>query len=145
MNYDKNNIFAKILRNELPCFKVYEDDHTLAFLDIMPQLEGHTLVIPKEPAVTIYDLSDQAALACMRTVQIVGRAVEKAMNFNGSTVFQHNGEKAGQSVPHFHFHIFPGSIFKTNLLKGHASELADPNDLEVIASKIRSKIESPAS
>lgn len=142
MKYDENNVFAKILRGEAPCFKLYEDEYTLAFLDIMPQLDGHTLVIPKEPAVTIYDLSDQAALACIRTVKLIGRALENAMDFNGSTVFQHNGEKAGQSVPHFHFHLWPGSIFDIGIIKGHASELADPVSLERIASKIRACIDN---
>ncbi len=132
-NYDNNNIFARILKGEAPAVKVYEDELTLAFMDLMPQTDGHVLVIPKESAVTIYDLSDEASLACMRTVKLVGKAVEKAMGINGSTVFQHNGKVAGQSVPHLHFHVFPGSLFG---LKGHASEFADINHLESIAAKI---------
>ena len=139
--YDNNNIFAKILREELPCIKVYEDEYTLAFMDIMPQMEGHTLVIPKASAVNIYDLSDEAALACMRTVKLIGSAVEKAVGFSGSTVFQHNGEKAGQTVPHFHFHVLPGSILDASSIKGHALELANPDDLKVMAAKIMSCIE----
>ena len=79
-NYDENNIFAKILRGEAPSIKVYEDEHTLAFMDIMPQTDGHVLVIPKEKATTIYDLSDTASLACMRTIQKVGKAVQLAMS-----------------------------------------------------------------
>lgn len=139
--YDQNNIFAKILKGELPCIKVYEDELTMAFMDIMPQMEGHTLVIPKEPAITIYDLTDAAALACMRTVKLVGSAVEKAVNSTGSTVFQHNGKKTGQTVPHFHFHILPGSILDANAIKGHATEQATPEDLKAIADKIISCIE----
>ena len=131
--YDNNNIFAMILRGDVPCIKVFEDEHTLAFMDVMPQTEGHTLVIPKESAQTIYDLSDAAASASMRTVQIVGKAVEKAMGVNGSTVFQHNGVEAGQTVPHFHFHVFPGSLLG---LKAHATEMADQNALKVTANKI---------
>ena len=69
MAYDTNNIFAKILRGEIPCIKVYEDAHTLAFMDIMPQVDGHTLVIPKESATTLFELSDEAAAACMATVR----------------------------------------------------------------------------
>lgn len=134
--YDNNNVFAQILRGEAPCFKVYEDEMTLAFMDIMPQLEGHTLVIPKEPAITIYDLSDEAALALIRTVRLVGPAVEKAMGVGGSTLFQLNGVEAGQTVPHIHFHILPGSVFQARGLKGHASEMADPADLQRIAARI---------
>jgi histidine triad (HIT) family protein len=140
--YDSNNIFAKILREELPCIKVYEDEYTLAFMDIMPQMEGHTLIIPKESAITIYDLTDEAALACMRTVKLIGTAVEKAVGFIGSTVFQHNGEHAGQTVPHFHFHVLPGSILDASSIKGHALELANPDDLERMAAKIIKCIEN---
>ena len=135
--YDDNNVFAKILRGEAPCIKVYEDEQTLAFMDIMPQTEGHTLVVPKEPATTIFDLSDAAALACMKTVQKIGKAVQQAMGARGSTVFQHNGREAGQTVAHFHFHVFPGSLLG---LKGHAVELADPEELNQAASKIRAAL-----
>lgn len=140
LKYDNANIFAKILRGEAPCIKVHEDDCTLAFMDIMPQVEGHTLVIPKEPASSLFDLSDSASLACMRAVKIVAKAVELAMGVKGSTVFQHNGKEAGQTVPHFHFHIFPGSIFNASGIKGHAVEMADPAELELVAEKIRAFI-----
>ena len=133
LKYDNDNIFAKVLTGKLPSIKIYEDDNTLVIMDIMPQIEGHILVIPKEQAITIYDLSDEACLACMKTVQVVGKALQKAMNANGTTILQQNGEKAGQSIPHFHFHIFPGSILA---LKGHAVELADTQKLEHTASKI---------
>lgn len=133
VKYDHSNIFAKILRGEMPCIKVYEDQHTLAFMDIMPQKPGHTLVIPKESAVTIYDLSDEACLSCMKTVKIVGKSIEKAMKSDGTTILQLNGVSAGQSVPHFHFHIFPGS---PKDLKGHAVELEDAQKLKQVADKI---------
>ncbi len=136
MKYDNNNIFAKILRGEAPCIKVYEDEHTLAFMDIMPQMDGHTLVIPKEPAETLYDLSETAALACMKTVQRVGKAVENAMEVQGTTLFQHNGQSVGQTVPHFHFHILPGPIFSAKGIKGHAIEPAPPETLQLFANKI---------
>ena len=77
MSYDSNNIFAKILRGEIPCIKLYEDAHTLASMDIMPQAEGHALVIPKEPAVTLFELSDAAAQACLATVRKIGNAQKK--------------------------------------------------------------------
>lgn len=137
-SYDDNNIFAKIIRNEAPCIKVYEDEQTIAFMDIMPQTDGHVLVIPKFAAETVYDLSDEAALACMKVVRIVGKAIEKAMGIEGSTVFQHNGKVAGQTVPHFHFHLFPGSFAG---LKGHAAEMGNPEELQVIAEKIKACIE----
>ncbi len=133
ISYDNDNIFAKILRDEIPCIKVFEDTHTLAFMDVMPQTDGHVLVIPKEQANTLYELSDEATLACIKTVKHVGKAVQKAMQINGSTVFQHNGKDAGQTVPHFHIHILPGSLFG---IKGHAAEFADPDKLQVIAEKI---------
>lgn len=140
MEYDNNNIFAKIIRGEAPCIKVFEDEATLAFMDVMPQTDGHTLVIPKEAAMTLYDLSDSASLACVRTVKLVGKAIEKAIGINGSTVFQHNGKVAGQSVPHFHFHILPGSLFR---VRGHAVEFADQNELKKTAAKIIECIEEP--
>lgn len=137
-SYDQENIFAKILRGEAPCVKVHEVEHALAFMDVMPQTDGHVLVIPKEPSETIYDLSDEASLACMKLVQIVGKAVEKAMGVEGTTIFQLNGKAAGQTVPHFHFHVLPGSL---SGLKGHASEFADPDTLVEIAEKIKSYID----
>ncbi|MEW5008506.1 MAG: HIT family protein, partial [Cycloclasticus sp.] len=82
---------------------------------------------------TLYELSDEAALACIKTVKRVGKAVQQAMNINGSTVFQHNGKDAGQTVPHFHIHILPGSLFG---IKGHAAEFADPDELKITAEKI---------
>jgi len=132
-SYDNDNIFAKILREEIPCITIFEDEHTLAFMDVMPQTDGHVLVISKEPASTLYELSDEAALACIKTVKNVGQAVQKAMKINGSTVFQHNGKDAGQTVPHFHIHVIPGSLFG---IKGHAAEFADPEKLQAIAEKI---------
>ena len=133
ISYDENNVFAKILAGKMPCIKVYEGQHSLAFMDIMPQTQGHVLVISKEPAVTIYDLSHEAALACMQTLQTVGKALEKAMNVDGSSVFQLNGKVAGQSVPHFHFHIIPGSLLN---LTGHAETVEDKDKLQSIANKI---------
>ena len=136
MSYDNDNIFAKILREELPCIKVYEDDHTLSFMDIMPQMPGHTLVIPKQAATTIYELSDEAALACMKSVKLVGKAVEQAMGVNGTTLFQLNGTEAGQTVPHVHFHILPGSMLNSSAVKGHAAEMGDMAEIQQIADKI---------
>lgn len=134
MNYDDDNIFAKILRNEIPCVKVFEDQDTLAFMDVMPQAEGHTLVIPKEKATTLLDLSEQSAANLINKVQRISKAVKKATNADGITLFQLNGEAAGQTVPHIHFHILPGSILGA---RTHASNMADLSDLELVAEKIR--------
>ena len=138
MAYDQNNIFAKILRDEIPCNKVYEDDATLAFMDIMPQADGHTLVIPKEPAVTLLELSSESAANLIQKVQLVAQAVKDGMQADGITLFQLNGEAAGQTVPHIHFHILPGNIMTA---RAHAKVSAAPQDIEAAAAKIRAKLE----
>ena len=134
MSYDSNNIFAKILRGEIPCIKLYEDARTLAFMDIMPQAEGHALVIPKEPAVTLFELSDAAAQACMATVRKIGNAQKKGLGAEGIVLMQLNGEGAGQTVPHSHIHVIPGSI--ADLRRPHATHMADPAHLKTVADKI---------
>lgn len=138
MAYDSDNVFAKMLRGEIPAIKVYEDDDTLAFMDIMPQAEGHTLVIPKQPAETLFDLSDDAASAWMRSVRKVSAAVKQAFNAPGIVLFQLNGKGAGQTVPHVHFHIIPGSI--ADLRKPHGSQLADSDKLQAQAERIRAAL-----
>ncbi len=100
-------IFSKILRGEIPCHKVYEDDHVLAFLDVNPVSQGHTLVIPKEPAETIDKLSDDAAAAIGRVLPRISRAVLAATGAKAFNVLQNNGPAAHQSVFHVHFHIIP--------------------------------------
>ena len=135
MSYDTNNVFAKILRGEIPSFKVYEDEHTLCFMDIMPQAEGHALVIPKESATTIFELSDAAAGACMSTVRKVGEAMKKGLGAEGIVLMQLNGPEAGQTVPHFHIHVIPGSI--ADLRRPHGTNMADPARLQALADKIK--------
>lgn len=134
MAYDTNNIFAKILRGEIPSIKLYEDELTLAFMDIMPQTDGHALVIPKEPATTIFELSDAAAVACMATVRRIGNAQKKGLGAEGVVLMQLNGPEAGQTVPHFHIHVIPGSI--ADLRKPHATVMADRAHLLGLAEKI---------
>ncbi|MBL8446979.1 MAG: HIT family protein [Zoogloeaceae bacterium] len=134
MSYDPQNVFARILRGELPCVRVYEDAATLAFLDIMPQTEGHTLVLPKEPAATLLDLSPEAAAATIQTTQKVARAVQVAVGAEGLLISQFNGAAAGQTVPHVHFHILPR--WEGTRLKAHAREKADPDQLELLAERI---------
>jgi histidine triad (HIT) family protein len=137
--YDPNNIFAKILRGDAPCFKVYEDDMTLSFMDVMPQAEGHTLVIPKFPAENLFDLDPEYAGAMAKTVQRIAPAVKKAFNVPGILVAQLNGAEAGQTVFHIHTHILPR---RNGIdLKLHAREMADFKELESQAEKIRALIE----
>lgn len=102
-------IFAKIIRGEIPCHKVYEDAHVLAFLDVNPICRGHTLVVPKEPAVTLGELSDDASAALGRALPRICRAIQKATGAPGYNLLQNNGACAGQVVMHVHFHITPRS------------------------------------
>jgi len=102
-----DTIFGKILRGELPCHKVYEDDRVLAFLDINPQSRGHTLVIPKEPAVTLDELTDESAAAIGRALPRISRAILAATGARDFNVLQNNGAAANQAVFHVHFHIIP--------------------------------------
>jgi histidine triad (HIT) family protein len=138
MPYDPNNVFAKILRGEIPSIKVYEDDKTFAFMDVMPQADGHVLVIPKESAENIFDLSPEGAAALIETTQKVAKAVKKGLGVSGLMVAQLNGRDAGQSVFHVHFHIIPrsGGID----LKLHAREMANPDTLKAIAEKIKAAL-----
>lgn len=102
-----DTIFTKILRGEIPCHKVYEDPHVLAFLDIFPLARGHTLVIPKEPAATLDQLSEEAAAALGRALPRICRVVIRATNCTAYNVLQNNGPAAHQAVHHVHFHIIP--------------------------------------
>jgi histidine triad (HIT) family protein len=135
MAYDPNNIFARILRGEIPCHKVYEDDNTLAFMDIMPQADGHTLVVPKTPGENIFDLPAEALAAAMRTTQLIAVAVRQAFNPPGLMIAQLNGAPAGQSVFHLHFHVVPR--YEGKELRMHAGEMADPEVLAAHAARIR--------
>lgn len=105
--YDNNNIFAKILRGEIPCYKVYEDEHTLAFLDIMPRCPGHTLVIPKAPARNILDISPDDLAHVARTAKKIALAGKKAFNADGITLQQFSEHAGGQVVFHLHVHVMP--------------------------------------
>jgi len=138
MAYDKNNIFAKILRGEVPSFKVYEDDKTLAFMDVMPQAPGHTLVIPKFEAENILDLDPDYASALIRATQKVAAAVKKAFSAPGLMLAQLNGEAAGQTVFHIHMHIIPRSSGVD--LKLHAREMEDFEVLKKHAEMIKAAL-----
>jgi histidine triad (HIT) family protein len=105
--YDPNNIFAKILRGEFPCHKVYEDEHVLAFLDIMPRAPGHTLAIPKAPARNILDISEEDYLHVGRATRLIARAAKTAFSADGITIQQFNEAAGGQVVFHLHVHVMP--------------------------------------
>ena len=134
MTYDSQNAFARILRGELPSIRVYEDDATIAIMDIMPQADGHVLVIPKEAAVEIFELSEESAAACIRTTRRVATAVKVALHSPGVMIAQFNGSAAGQTVPHVHFHIIPRHAAEP--LRPHAQLAADPGRLREIAARI---------
>jgi histidine triad (HIT) family protein len=138
MAYDADNIFARIVRGEIPCVRVYEDADTLAFMDIMPQSEGHTLVIPKLAGENIYDSPPASVVAAIRTTQRLARAVQRAFNAPGLVVTQFNGPIAGQTVFHLHFHIVP--VYGPGPLRPHAREKADPTVLEAHADRIRAAL-----
>ena len=138
MAYDDNKVFAKILRGEIPSVKLYEDDKTLAFMDVMPQTEGHALVIPKEKAENILDLSLEGAAALMVTTQKIAKAVKKGLNAPGIMLAVLNGAPAGQSVFHIHFHVIPRAHGVD--LGLHARSVVDPKSLEPIAAKIRAAL-----
>jgi histidine triad (HIT) family protein len=106
-SYDANNIFAKILRGELPAHKVYEDDKTFAFLDIMPQAAGHTLVIPKAPARTILDIAPDDLAYLVKVAQKIARAAVTVFTADGLTIIQFNEPAGGQTVFHLHVHVIP--------------------------------------
>ena len=139
MAYDKDNIFARIIRGEIPCHKVYEDGETLAFMDIMPKSEGHTLVVPKSAGEDIFTTDAASVVAAIRTAQKVARAVKKAFSPPGVMIAQLNGPAAGQSVFHLHFHVIPRYGGGDHGI--HAGEPAKPAVLAEHATRIRAALE----
>lgn len=137
MLYDDQNIFARIIRNELPAIKVYEDEQVLAFMDIMPQAEGHTLVIPKTPAVTLLDLPPDAAAYTIQIVQKVAQAMKVALDAQGIVLMQLSGASAGQTVPHVHFHLIPSSVHE---LGKHALNMGDQEKIKALAERIKAEL-----
>lgn len=137
--YDDQNIFAKILRGEAPAVKVHEDEHTLAIMDVFPQAPGHVLVIPKEPARNLFELSEEAAEKTILAVKAVAAGVRRALDPDGVFVAQFNGAPAGQTVFHIHFHIIPRR--EGEAIAGHGNaKMADTADLEALAAKIRAAL-----
>ena len=132
--YDTDNIFAKILRGEAPAIKVYEDEYSLSFMDVMPQVDGHTLVVPKFPAQDLLDVDPQILASTMQTAQRVARAVKQAFDAPGIMLAQLSGAAAGQTVFHLHFHIMPR--FDGVEFRMHARDMADFAVLEAHAQRI---------
>jgi len=132
--YDPNNPFGKILRGEFPSYKVYEDDHTLAFLDIMPRSVGHTLVIPKAPARNILDISPEDFAHVARVAQKIARAAMEAFDADGITIQQFSEPAGGQVVFHLHMHVMPRH--EGVVLLPPASRKEDGKVLEANAAKL---------
>lgn len=138
--YDPENIFAKIIAGDIPCVKLFEDNDTLAFMDVFPQSEGHCLIIHKHAQATnLLTIEADALAAVMRTVQNISGAVAKGLSPDGIRIVQFNGAPAGQSVFHLHFHVIP--VYEGKPLGAHASGgPADTDTLEPVAEKIRAAL-----
>lgn len=131
MVYDDNNVFAKILRGELPSFKIYEDDKTYAMMDIMPQTKGHLLVLTKEPASTFLDLSEEGAQACIATAKKIAPILMRVTGADGLVISQFNHECAGQTVFHVHYHLVPRYIGAK--VDEHAHTLGNMEEIKALA------------
>jgi histidine triad (HIT) family protein len=138
--YDDQNIFAKILRGQAPCVRLYEDPHALAFMDIMPRAEGHLLVIPKTPARNILDVAPEALAGLMPAVLLLARASKAALGADGVSVMQFNETAGGQVVFHLHFHVIPR--FEGVGLGPPGGPMAPVAELETVAAKIRGALAS---
>ena len=137
MSYDSDNIFAKILRGEIPANRVYEDADTLAFMDIMPRADGHALVIPKTPCRNVLDASPEQLAAVMKTAQLLSKAVMEAFDADGVTLQQFNEEAGGQEIFHLHFHVLPRHV---NLSLRAPGQMGDFDMIAQHADKIRKAI-----
>ena len=135
MGYDENNVFAKILLDEMPSHRVYEDDKTLAFMDIMPVAKGHTLVIPKTEATNIFEMDDEYLAAVSKTTKKVADAIKKSLAPSGVIITQLNGSKAGQTVFHYHMHVIP--VYDEAPFQPHPSSVEEPKTLDLVAKTIK--------
>ncbi len=138
MSYDAQNIFAKILRKELPSEIVWEDDHTVAIMDIMPRADGHVLVLPKSPVRNMLDATPDVLGHCIASVQTVAKAAIKAFDADGITVQQFNEAAGGQEVFHLHYHVLPRHDGVR--LRPHTGEMADFDIIKSHADKIRAAL-----
>ncbi|KEG20083.1 HIT family protein [Bartonella bacilliformis] len=133
--YDSNNIFAQLIRNEIPSVRVYEDDDVIAFMDIMPQAPGHTLVIPRKGSRNLLDADTETLSSVIKVVQKIANAVKKAFQADGVTVMQFNEAASQQTVYHLHFHVIPR--MKGVELESHNNVITPTEILEEQAQKIR--------
>ena len=138
-DYDPNNVFAKILRGEIPCATIFEDDDVLAFMDAFPQSKGHSLVISKTShARNLLDMEPEVLIKVMAATQKLARAVIAALNPDGVLISQFNGAPAGQTVFHTHFHVIPR--YEGAALARHGGGMADPGELSATAKEIAAKV-----
>ncbi len=139
--YDPDNVFARILRGEIPSVKVWEDDDVLVFMDVFPQSEGHVLIVSKtSTARTLLEIEPDALAKVTAAVQRTARAVEKALKPDGFSIFQYNGDAGGQTVFHLHFHIVPR--WADRPMKGHGhAPMADAGVLRALADRIAAELE----
>ncbi len=135
MSYDDSNIFAKILRGEIPSHKVFEDDDVLVFMDVMPQAPGHTLIVPKAPSRNLLDADPQVLAKMAPVVQRTAQAVKTAFEADGVTIVQFNEAASGQTVFHLHFHVIPRH--EGVALMPHSRDMEKPEVLADHAEKIR--------
>ncbi|MBJ7576307.1 HIT family protein [Devosia sp. MC532] len=138
MAYDPTNIFAKILKGEMPCHKVYEDETALVMMDIFPQAKGHTLIIPKAASRNLLDADPAALSAVIPLVQRVANAVKTVTNADGIRLAQFNEAPAGQTVFHLHFHVIPA--YEGQALGAHASGRGDDAELATLAAEVAAKL-----
>ncbi|MBB3949825.1 HIT family protein [Aureimonas jatrophae] len=137
--YDENNIFARILRGELPSARIFETDDVVAFMDVMPQSKGHCLVVPKAPSRNVLDASDATLSSLLPAVARLARAAKRAFDADGVTISQFNEAPAGQTVFHLHVHVIPR--YEGEPLISHAGVMADPNLLAEQAARIRASLD----
>jgi len=137
--YDPNNIFAQILRGEMPCVKIYEDSHVISFMDVFPQSRGHCLIVPKAQSRNLLEVAPKDIGRLFGTVQRIAKAVDLALKPDGIVISQFNGSPAGQTVFHTHVHIIPR--YSDEPITPHASgEMADMGALKKLSEKIQDKL-----
>ena len=133
-------VFCKILKGELPCSKVYEDDMVLAFLDIAPYNPGHTVIVPKEHQVSSTVLPEEYLCAIVKIAPKIGAALMRATGAEGFNIVQNNGRVAGQAVPHVHFHVIPRFADDKVVFSGSDAKYSGPEEMNELAAKVRGAI-----
>ncbi len=136
--YDSDNIFTKIIAGDIPCHKIYEDDETLAFMDVMPQSDGHCLVIPKKGSRNLLDADSMVLGNLIAVTQMIARAAKSAFDADGIMIQQFNEAPAGQSVFHLHFHVVPR--YEGSALRSHTGQMADNDLLAAQCEKIKAAL-----